>query len=676
MRRTPLLLSALAVIAIACSRTSSNAPQPPRPVREGETITGDVSLAASPKMRYPESAKVQGTDPRIGLKPGANVGEAGEANFNMKIISNSPAPEAFRGRGATGSDLAFSGKYAIQGNYRGFQIWDMENPRAPKMVSTYVCPTSQGDPTVFGNILFISGESQGARNDCGTTPITDSVSLDRFRGVRVFDITDKANPKLLTNVQTCRGSHTNSLVQDPNDKDNVYVYVSGYSAVRSEKELAGCKTTLVGDSASAQFRIEIIKVPLNNPGAAKVVNSPHLLAGLSGRTVHAPPPSDTGGGRGGGAGGRGGRGGRGGNPFADSAAAMVSSRNLSVGPKGVPLSNGQPLKGADSALAVRALLATGGRGVGPQMGQSGCHDITAYPGSGYAGGACAGYGLLFDVRDPKNPKLLKSVADSNMSFWHSATFSNDGSKLLFSDEWGGGGAARCRATDKLEWGGNAIFTVENGELKFQSYYKMPAPQTDAEICTAHNGSLIPVPGRDIMVQAFYQGGQTVFDWTDPANPIEIAFFDRGPGGGYWSTYWYNGVIVSSDETRGLDIHELTPSAYLSQNEIDAAKTVKYEQFNSQEQPHTVWPPSFALARAYLDQMERNNGISADLLKALRDALLAAERGGCGNRNTALAALGTKAKGDVAGAADKGRMELVARAITALSKTDCTDRPIP
>ena len=255
--------------------------------------------------------------------------------------------------------------------------------------------------------------------------------------------------------------------------------------------------------------------------------------------------------------------------------------------------------------------APAGGGAGGGVGQSGCHDITAYPGSGYAGGACAGYGLLFDVRDPKNPKRLKSVADSNMSFWHSATFSNDGSKLLFSDEWGGGGAARCRATDKLEWGGNAIFTVEKGELKFQSYYKMPAPQTTEEICTAHNGSLIPVPGRDIMVQAFYMGGATVFDWTDPAHPIEIGFFDRGPGGGYWSTYWYNGAIMSSDEQRGLDVHELTPSGYLSQNEIDAAKTVRYEQFNAQEQPHTVWPPSFALARAYLDQLERNSGLRVE-----------------------------------------------------------------
>ncbi len=647
MRRTPLVLTALAIVGVACTSASrTTVSGPPRPA-EGTTITGDISLANSPPMRYPESAKAPSPDPRIGLKPGEAVGEAGEAAFNMRLISNSAAPAGFTGRGATGSDLAFSGNYIIQGNYRGFQIWDGSNPRAPKLVSAFLCPTSQGDPTVFGNLLFISGESQGARNDCGTTPITDSVSMDRFRGVRIFDISDKANPRMIMNVQTCRGSHTNTLVQDPNDKDNVYIYVSGYSSIRSSKELANCQDGPPGDSASARFRIEVIKVPLKNPERSAVVNSPHLLADLSGRTVHAPPPSDTGGrgGRGGRAGAAGGAGGRAGAP------------------------GGRAGGGGAGGAA-------GGAGRGTAVGQSGCHDITAYPGTGYAGGACGGYGLLFDIRDPKNPKRLKSVADSNMSFWHSATFSNDGSKLLFSDEWGGGGAARCRATDKLEWGGNAIFTIENGELKFKSYYKMPAPQTTEEICTAHNGSLIPVPGRDIMVQAFYMGGATVFDWTDPSNPIEIGFFDRGPGGGYWSTYWYNGVIVSSDEQRGLDIHELTPSQYLSQNEIDAAKTVRYEQFNSQEQPHTVWPPSFALARAYLDQLERNNGLAANRIGDIRNALLAAERGGCGGRNAALAALAPLVKADVGSAADKGRVELVARAIVALSTSACQNVPIP
>jgi hypothetical protein len=253
-----------------------------------------------------------------------------------------------------------------------------------------------------------------------------------------------------------------------------------------------------------------------------------------------------------------------------------------------------------------------------------------------------------------------------MSFWHSATFSNDGSKLLFSDEWGGGSAPRCRATDRLEWGGNAIFTLENGKLTFKSYYKMPAPQTTEETCTAHNGNLIPVPGRDIMVQAFYQGGATVFDWTDPGKPIEIAFFDRGPGGGYWSTYWYNGVIVSNDEQRGLDIHELTPSPYLSQNEIDAAKTVRVEQYNAQEQTHIVWPPSFALARAYLDQLERNGGLASARIAAVRTALTTAERASGAARGTALTATATTIAADIAGAADKGRVTLLQKAVAQLA----------
>ncbi len=640
MRRTAVVVGSLTLIAVACSRATQPAVGGPPTPAEGTTITGDVSLAKSPPMKYPESAKAPNPDPRIGLKPGEAAADAGEASFNMKLISNSPAPAGFTGRGATGSDLAFSGNYIIQGNYRGIIIWDGTNPRAPKLVSSYLCPTSQGDPTVYGNLLFVSGEGLGARNDCGSTPITDTVSLERFRGVRIYDIADKAKPRLITNVQTCRGSHTNSLVQDPNDKNNIFIYVSGYSSVRSPKELAGCQDAPAGDSASARFRIEVIKVPLKNPERAAVVNSPHLLADLAGRTVHAPPPTDTGA--------RGGRGGAG--------AAGAGAGGAAGGGAGRP---------AGPPPAAR----------GGGVGQSGCHDITAYPGSGYAGGACAGYGLLFDVRDPKNPKRLKSVADSNMSFWHSATFTNDGTKLLFSDEWGGGGAARCRATDKLEWGGNAIFTVEQGELKFQSYYKMPAPQTTEEICTAHNGSLIPVPGRDIMVQAFYMGGATIFDFTDAAHPIEIGFFDRGPGGGYWSTYWYNGAIVSSDEQRGLDVHELTPSGYLSQNEIDAAKTVRYEQFNAQEQPHTVWPPSFPLARAYLDQLARNNGLNANRIDEIRRGLTAAETGGCGNRNTALAALVPQIQAELTGAADKGRVELVAKAIAALSKTTCVPASI-
>jgi hypothetical protein len=620
-------LCAATVIIGACASSSGGSsasagnsglfPVTPMGGPTGSTISGDVSLSSSPAMRYPANAPVGSPDPRVGLTPGASIADAGVAAWNMRLLSKSPASEGFSGRGATGSDLAFTSHYAIQGNYRGFQIWDIANPSKPSLVVGFLCPSSQGDPTVYGHLLFISGEAQGSRNDCGTTNVTDTVSMDRFRGIRVIDIADLAHPRLVTNIQTCRGSHTNTLVQDPNDKNSVYIYVSGYSAVRSAKELPGCMSAPAGDSTSAQFRIEVIRVPLDHPEQSKVVNSPHLLADLSGRTVHAPPPSDTGARNG-----RGGRGGRGG---------------------GAP------------------------RPAAPAIGQSGCHDITSYPAIGFAGGACAGYGLLFDIRNPESPKRVLSVADSNMSFWHSATFSNDGSKLLFSDEWGGGSAPRCRKTDPMEWGGNAIFTLENGRLHFKSYYKMPAPQADNEICTAHNGNLIPVPGRDIMIQAFYMGGATVFDWTDPSHPIEIAFFDRGPGGGYWSTYWYNGVIVSSDEQRGMDIHELTPSAYLSQNEIDAAKSVKFEQYNAQEQTHIVWPATFALARAYLDQLERNGGLSSARIAAVRTELTNAEKASGGQRSSMLATTAAAISGDVAGASDKGRVTLLQKAVMDLSR---------
>jgi hypothetical protein len=593
----------------------------------GGTVSGDVSLANSPAFHYPANAVVPSPDPRIGLKAGESVAEAGAAAWNMRLISNSPATEGFTGRGATGSDIAFTGKYAVQGNYRGWQTWDISNPSAPKLVVGFLCPSSQGDPTIVKNLLFISGEANGSRNDCGTTNITDTVSMDRFRGIRVVDVSDMAHPRVVTNIQTCRGSHTNTLVSDPRDKDNVYIYVSGYSSVRSATELSGCMTAPAGDPRSAQFRIEIIKVPLAHPEQAKVVNSPHLLADLQGRTVHAPPPTDTG----------------------------ANARRR-------PAAAGAAPGGAPGVAAPARPAPNRGSGVG----QSGCHDITSYPDIGFAGGACAGYGLVFDIRDAQNPKRLVSVADSNMSFWHSATFSNDGSKLLFSDEWGGGTAPRCRVTDKKEWGGNAIFTLNGDQLNFKSYYKMPAPQTNEEICTAHNGNLIPVPGRDIMVQAFYMGGATVFDWTDPANPIEIAFYDRGPGGGYWSTYWYNGVIVSSDEQRGMDIHELTPSPYLSQNEIDAAKSVHADQYNAQQQTHITWPPTFSLARAYLDQLERNGGLSAARIATVRTELTTAERASGGARRSALSASASAISADITGASDKGRVTLLQRAVQDLS----------
>jgi hypothetical protein len=296
-----------------------------------------------------------------------------------------------------------------------------------------------------------------------------------------------------------------------------------------------------------------------------------------------------------------------------------------------------------------------------------------YPDIGLAGGACAGLGLLLDISDAANPKRLDFVADKNMSFWHSATFNNDGTKVLFSDEWGGGSAPRCRDTDKMEWGADAIFTIENGKMVFHTYYKMPAAQTNQENCVAHNGSLIPVPGRDIMVQAWYQGGLSVFDWTDPDHPKEIAYFDRGPvaadrlvGGGSWSAYWYNGLIYSSEIARGFDIYELVPSPLLSANELAAAKSVKLTHWNVQDQQKIVWPASFAVARAYLDQLERSKGLGGDVIASSRSALDTAERRNGAQRKTALTDLASRLNTASASASDAAKVKKLSGAITDLA----------
>ena len=309
---------------------------------------------------------------------------------------------------------------------------------------------------------------------------------------------------------------------------------------------------------------------------------------------------------------------------------------------------------------------------GPRPGPSQCHDITLYPAIGRAGGACGGYGLLLDISDPAHPVRISAAADSNFSYWHSATFNNDGSKILFSDEWGGGMQPKCRSTDPREWGADAIFTVSGSSMQFRSYYKLPAPQTSVENCVAHNGSLIPIPGRDVMSQAWYQGGISVFDWTDAAHPREIAFFDRGPAdttlklSGSWSAYWYNGVIVSSEITRGLDIFELTPSAFISQNEIDAAKTVRFDYFNTQGQQQFVWPPTFALARAYVDQLERSNGLAPSRISAVREELSEAERASADKRRDELSELAVKLDGDANSSTDASKVRALAAAVRSLA----------
>ena len=341
-------------------------------------------------------------------------------------------------------------------------------------------------------------------------------------------------------------------------------------------------------------------------------------------------------------------------------------------PRRVGCSRRRGVPGGSAAAAA----AGGGRGRGPQgppTGPNQCHDITAYPEVGLAGGACAGLGLLLDIRDAAHPQRVDYVADANMSFWHSATFSNDGKKILFSDEWGGGSAPRCRDTDKMEWGADALFTIENNKMVFHSYYKMPAPQTTMENCVAHNGSLIPIPGREVMIQAWYQGGLSVFDWTDVKHPKEIAFFDRGPvsaerlvSGGSWSAYWYNGLIVSSEIARGLDIYELVPNPNITENELAAAKTVKFDYWNTQHQQKFVWPPSFALARAYLDQLARSNGLSAEMLASVKTGVGNAEKQSGASRKTALTTLASQVDAAAASSSDAAKVRMLSGALTDLA----------
>ena len=599
------------------------------------------------------SATAPSPDPRVGLAPGR--WDAAQAAWNLRLVSTTPPSEKFLG--VTNSDLAFTGKYAIQGNYNGFQVYDVSNPVKPVPVMTYVCPASQSDVSVYKNLLFVSGEGLTGRLDCGIQGVPEPVSKDRLRGIRIFDISNIASPKYIANVQTCRGSHTHTVVTDPHDKDNIYVYVSGSARVRSEEELPGCKDGPIEDPTTARFRLEVIRVPLAAPEKAAIVSSPRIFSGLAPPPRHADP----------------GRGGAGAPaPGADAPDGFAGGGRAAGA---APVAGAAPAAGGAPAGAT-AEAAAGGRGGGrggPPSGPNQCHDITVYPDIGLAGGACGGYGLLLDIREAAHPIRIDAAADVNMAFWHSATFSNDGSKVLFSDEWGGGTQPRCRDTDKPEWGGNALFTIEKNKLVFKSYYKLPAPQTSQENCVAHNGSLIPIPGREVMVQGWYQGGISVFDWTDVSKPKEIAFFDRGPidptrlvTGGSWSVYWYNGMVVSSEIARGLDIFELLPSGLITQNELDAAKTVRWDYLNAQEQRKIVWPASFAKARAFLDQLERSNGLPAARVESVRSDLAAAEKASGAARQAALKKLATQLNTEVPKSADPVKARMLTEAVRELA----------
>jgi hypothetical protein len=652
-----ILCSCLAARALAQTTAPSPQPSPAKtPESKPAERDGGDPFAPEPAPSLPAGMKgSDANDPRAKLSPG--MYDAGETAMGLKHLLLLKKPDAFqlgsddpdnpkvqKTLGLLGvgdpskmpksrqlviaqlafanSDLAFQGNHLFQGNFYGVNIYDISDPAKTRLLTSMVCPGGQGDVSVYKNLLFMSVEMPNGRLDCGTQgfppapppaageenkPTLPAPQKERFRGVRIFDITDIRSPKQVAAVQTCRGSHTHTLVVDPNDKNNVYVYVSGTSFVRQSEELAGCSGEPPDkDPNTALFRIDVIKVPLAAPQNAQVVSSPRV--------------------------------------FMDPRTGAING-----------LSNGGT-HGKD--------------GMEKPTDTNQCHDITVYSAVGLAAGACSGNGILLDIKDPVHPKRVDAVNDPNYSYWHSASFSNDGKKVVFTDEWGGGLGARCRANDPNVWGADAVFRLKDNKLSFASYYKMPAAQGDSENCVAHNGSLVPVPGRDIEVQAWYQGGVSVMDFTDADHPFEIAYFDRGPIdpktlvlGGDWSAYWYNGHIYASEIARGLDVFELTPTQYLTQNEIDAAKAVRVAELNVQNQQRIEWPRKLVVAKAYLDQLERSQALPSDRIAALRQAIQSAESSRLNRRELenlkSLAPSLEKSAGLTKSAADSARLQALA-----------------
>jgi len=546
-------------------------------------------------------------DARAGLAPGFD--DAGEAIMNLELVASLPKPPGFfdpenpaqmlpampeeesdeedeaddDGQSNEGTewseraaflsfsntDMAFSGDVLVAGSYHGFNIYRLQEDGVPNLLSSVVCPGGQGDVSIVGDILIMSVEQILARVDCGLGGVSEDVSPERFRGLRIFDISDLTRPQQVGQVQTCRGSHTHSVVSGPGKDGKIIVFNSGTGSVRDEEELAGCIDESPGDNRTALFRIDVIEIPVDDPSSARIISSPAV--------------------------------------FAD-----PETGNL-----------GGLWKGGDHGDDTQETSQT-----------DQCHDITVFPELGIAGGACSGNGILFDISDPLNPKRIDEVVDEGFAYWHSATFNNDGTKVIFTDEWGGGSRARCRAYDPLNWGADAIYDIVDGQLEYRGTFKLPAPQVEQENCVAHNGSIIPVPGRDIFVQSWYQGGISMIDFTDSANPVEIGYFDRGPIhddqivlGGFWSSYWYNGKIYGTEIARGMDILALLPSEYLSENEIAAALLADQgERFNPQQQFEVTWPASPVVARAYVDQLERDDALSDSMAADLAAALGQAESG--------------------------------------------------
>ncbi|HET6628457.1 MAG TPA: DUF305 domain-containing protein [Woeseiaceae bacterium] len=557
------------------------------------------------------------TDPRAGLTAG--LYDAGQAIMNMELVASLRRPPGFFDPGnptelpssllaadtdepaADGedpqeqqgdeqerapllsfinTDMAFAGDVMAVGSYHGFNLYRLHDDGMPELVSSVVCPGGQGDVSIVGDLLLMSAQETRGRLDCGLQGVTEKVSPERFRGLRIFDISDVTRPVQVGAVQTCRGSHTHSVVAGPTEEGTIVVYNSGTSSVREEEELEGCIGDIPGDERTALFRIDVIEVPIDDPASAHIVASPAV--------------------------------------FADPETGILAGL----------------WRGGDHGDETQETWRT-----------DQCHDITSFPELGIAAGACSGNGIIFDISDPLAPERIDAVVDEGFAYWHSATFNNDGTKVLFTDEWGGGSRPRCRAYDPLDWGADAIYDIVDGELVFRSHYKLPAPQTEQENCVAHNGALVPVPGRDIFVQAWYQGGVSVMDFTDSDHPVEIAYFDRGPlnaeelvFGGYWSTYWYDGRIYGTETVRGLDVLALVPSDYLTENELAAARLADQgDRFNPQQQFRVTWPAEPVVARAYLDQLQRSDSLPASTVDALAAALDRAEaRLGDGGQDTQLA----------------------------------------
>ncbi|MFG1880234.1 LVIVD repeat-containing protein [Sphaerisporangium sp. NPDC049003] len=408
---------------------------------------------------------------------------------NVQHVTNVPKPASIAA--TINTDIAFQGNYAYVGNYGGFSIYDIKNPKKTAVVSSVVCPGSQMDLSVYGDLLFASVDSSRNNDSCSSTP-QPATQKESWEGIRIFDVSDKANPRYIKSVETNCGSHTHTLLPDKRH-GNVYLYVSSY-----------LPNAAYPDCQPPHDKISIVKVPLRDPAAAAVVATPVVFPDGGNET--------------------------------------------------------QP----------NLLLPT-----------SGCHDITVYAEKGIAAGACMGDGVLFDIRNPEAPKVTARVTDPNFAFWHSATFNNAGTKVVFTDELGGGGAATCNEATGPNRGADAIYDIVNGHLVFKNYYKIPRYQADSENCVAHNGSLIPVKGRDIMVQAWYQGGASIWDFTDSAHPAEIGYFERGPAaegsGGFWSAYYYNGYIYASDFNRGFDVIKI------NDRRTDPAARVRVDRLNAQTQ---------------------------------------------------------------------------------------------